>query len=176
MDQDLKKENSRTIFLIMAASLSLSAFFQFDSTSISSFSKILVVGSGSLMLAAVLLMLANILPQSVKHKLVFTRLNNELPGCRIDLLCKSDPRVEYEKVNENWPDVFAEAIDGATRNSRWYHQIYKPVKDTREVLQAHRSFLLYRDTFSGLLLIFMAVDSDCNLRASICLSNCERSK
>ena len=177
MENDLKKENSRNIFFIMAASLVLSVFIQFDSKLLPSLIELAVVGSGSLMLSAILVMLANILPQSVKHKLmlsailvmlanilpqsvkhklIFTRMENELPACRIDRLCKKDSRVNYEAVKKQWPDVFSENIDGVTRNSLWYQQIYKPVKDAREVLQAHRSFLLYRDTFSGLTLIFLA--------------------
>jgi hypothetical protein len=155
MENDLKKENSRNVFLIMAASLVLSGFIQFDAK-LSSLIDLAVAGSGSLMLSAVLVMLANILPQSVKHKIVFTRPKNELPGCRIDRLCKKDSRINYEAVNKQWPDVFSENIDGVTRNSLWYQQIYKPVINAREVLQAHRSFLLYRDTFSGLMLIFLA--------------------
>ena len=156
MENDLKKENSRNIFFIMAASLVLSALIQFESSSLSSLIELAVVGSGSLMFSAVLVMLANILPQSVKHKFVFTRLKNELPACRIDRLCKKDSRVNYDSVKKKWPEVFSEDIEGFTRNSLWYQQIYKPVKDVREVIQAHRSFLLYRDTFSGLTLIFLA--------------------
>jgi hypothetical protein len=156
MEIDLKKENSRNVFLIMAASLVFSAFFQFGSESMTSLIELAVVGSGSVMLSAVLLMLTNILPQSVKHKFVFTRLKNELPACRVNQLCIKDSRIEYDFVKKRWPEVFADKIDGDTRNSRWYQQIYKPVKDTREVLQAHRTFLLYRDTFSGLTLIFLA--------------------
>ena len=155
MENDLKKENTRNIFFIMAASLVLSAFIQFDAK-LSSLIDLAVAGSGSLMLSAVLVMLANTLPQSVKHKIVFTRLKNELPGCRIDRLCKKDSRINYEAVKKHWPDVFSENSDGITRNSLWYQQIYQPVKNAREVLQAHRSFLLYRDTFSGLMLIFLA--------------------
>jgi len=155
MENDLKKENSRNVFLIMAASLVLSAFFQLGSKSIASLIELAVVGGGSLMLSAILLMLTNIVPQSVKHKFVFTRLKNELPACRVNQLCRKDSRVEYGLVKERWPEVFSDDVDGDTRNSRWYQQIYKPVKDTREVLQAHRTFLLYRDTFSGLALIFL---------------------
>jgi hypothetical protein len=155
METDLKKENSKSIFLIMAASLVLSAFFQFDSTSVSGLIELLVIGSGSLMFSVVLVMLANVLPQNIKHKLIFTRLKNELPACRVDQLCRKDSRVEYEVVEKRWPEVFLEEIDGATRNSRWYKQIYKPVKDMHEVLQAHRSFLLYRDAFTGVFLILL---------------------
>lgn len=157
MEVDLKKENNKNIFFIMAASLVASLFFQFGYKAVSSFSDAFMAGGMSLMLSAVLVMLANIIPHGIKHKIVFTRLKNELPACRIDQLCKSDPRVEYEAIKNKWPDVFSEdQIDGSVRNSRWYQQVYKTVKDTPEVLQAHRSFLLYRDAFSGLLMIFIA--------------------
>ena len=156
MENDLKKENSRNVFLIMAASLVLSAFFQLGSKNAAGFIELAVVGGGSLMFSSVLLMLVNIVPQNVKHKLVFTRLKNELPASRVNQLCMKDSRVEYDLVKERWPEVFSDDIDGYARNSRWYQQIYKPVKDTREVLQAHRAFLLYRDTFSGLALIFLS--------------------
>lgn len=155
MEIDLKKENSKNIFLIMAASLAASAFFQFELESISTTTEMFTAGGTSLMLSVILVMLANIIPQSVKHKLVFTRIKNELPACRVDKLCGNDHRVEYEKLVNRWPEVFSQEIDDATRNSRWYKQIYKPVKDKKEVLQAHRSFLLYRDSFSGLTLIFL---------------------
>ena len=156
MESDLKKENSRSIYCIMVASLAASSFFQFGGPSASNFVELAIAGSGSLVISAVLVMLANLLPQSIKHKLVFTRIKNELPASRVDRLCKNDPRLEYELVEKRWPEVFAEDIDSATRNSRWYQQIYKPVKNVAEVLQAHRSFLLYRDTFTGLLLILVA--------------------
>ena len=156
MENDLKKENTRNIFLLVAASLVLSAFFQLGSKSITSWIELAVAGSGSLVLSAVLLMLTNIIPQSIKHKLVFTRFDNELPASRVNQLCMKDSRIEYDLVQKRWPEVFSDDIDEKTRNSRWYQKIYKPVKDAREVMQAHRAFLLYRDTFSGLALIFLA--------------------
>jgi hypothetical protein len=156
MEIDLKKENSRSIYCIMVASLVASAFFQLGGPSASNLVELAIAGSGSLVVSAVLVMIANLLPQSIKHKLVFTRFKNELPGGRVDRLCKNDPRLEYGLVENRWPEVFADDIDSATRNSRWYQQIYKPVKDVAEVLQAHRSFLLYRDTFTGLLLVLVA--------------------
>ncbi len=156
MESDLKKENSRSIYCIMVASLAASAFFQFGGPSASNLIELAIAGSGSLVISAVLVMVANLLPQAIKHKLIFTRFKNELPGGRVDRLCKNDPRLEYGLIENRWPEVFANGIDSATRNSRWYQQIYKPVKDVAEVLQAHRSFLLYRDTFTGLLLILVA--------------------
>jgi len=155
MEIDLKRENSKNIFLIMAASLAASAFFQFELESISTTTEMFTAGGASLMLSVILVMLANVIPQSLKHKFIFTRIKNELPACRVDKLCRNDHRVEYKKLVKRWPEVFSPEIDDATRNSRWYKQIYKPVKDEKEVLQAHRSFLLYRDSFSGLVIIFL---------------------
>lgn len=155
MEIDLKKENSKNIFFLMAASLVCSAFIQMGAASTTNLMNLVVIGGGSVMFSAVSLMITNIIPQSIKHKLVFTRLSNELPACRIDRLCQEDSRVEYSSVKSNWPDVFAYDITPDTRNSRWYQQIYKPVKNFKEVLQAHRTFLLYRDTFTGMLLILV---------------------
>ncbi|MCB1689313.1 MAG: hypothetical protein KDI33_12535 [Halioglobus sp.] len=156
MDSDLKKENSSALFLILATSLVVSALFQFDLKVVSGLMDAAVIGGSGVMLSAVLVMIANLIPHSIKHKLVFTRFKNELAGCRVDSLCRRDTRIDYELAQARWPNVFEEGIDPDTRNSRWYHQIYKPVRNEPSVLQAHRSFFLYRDAFSGLLLIFLA--------------------
>lgn len=155
MQQDIKKENAKSVFFIMAASLACSAVIQMDVSSNMPLVDYAVVGSGGVLLSAVLVMLSNLLPADVKQKLVFMRLKNELPASRVHFLCKKDPRIEYGVVESRWPEVFDIEIDEATRNTRWYHQIYKTVKDTEEVKQSHRSFLLYRDAFAGLLIIFL---------------------
>lgn len=155
MARDLKQENTKSIFLIMLASLLFSAFIQFGFFFLPGMIDTLAVGGSGLVLSALLVLLANLLPHNTKHKLVFTRYRDELPACRVDQLCRKDPRIEYDIVSQRWPEVFNEDIDGNTRNSLWYQQIYKPVKDFQEVSQAHRNFLLYRDTFSGLFLILL---------------------
>ncbi len=114
-------------------------------------------GAVSLILSAVLLMLTNLLGHNIKHKLVFTRISNEMPGSRCHTLCKKDPRIDMGVVDTRWPDVFSEETSDSDRNSRWYRHIYKGVKDAPEVLQAHRNFLLYRDVFSGLIGVGLVV-------------------
>lgn len=155
MQQDLKKENIKSVFFIMTASLACSAMIQLDVSSGAHLTEYAAAGSGSLVLSAVLVMLSNLVPADIKQKLVFMRLKNELPASRVQLLCKKDPRIEFEVVKSRWPEVFNEEIDDSTRNTRWYHQIYKTVKDFEEVRQSHRSFLLYRDAFAGLLVILL---------------------
>ncbi|CAA0121057.1 Uncharacterised protein [Halioglobus japonicus] len=155
MANDLKSENFKSLFFILAASLVASVLLQFDLKNAENFTELAVAGTGGLLLSALLVMVANLIPQSIKHKLVFTRMSHELPACRVDRLSRSEPRIDYDLVRAKWPDVFEEGLDGSVRNSRWYQQIYKPVKNEPSVLQAHRSFLLYRDAFSGLLLILI---------------------
>ena len=156
MEQDLKKENNTNLFLILAASLLCSALIQIDISSVIRIGELAALGSSGLMLSAVLVMLTNLLPHDVKHKFVFLRYKNEMPACRVHKLCIKEPRIEYEDLRSRWPDIFDDGIDEQTRNSRWYQKIYKNVKDFPEVRQGHRNFLLYRDAFSGLLIITLA--------------------
>ena len=48
-------------------------------------------------------------------------------------------------------------IEESAQNAYWYREIYSPVKNTPEVLQAHRSFLLYRDAASGLFIFLIGL-------------------
>jgi len=43
------------------------------------------------------------------------------------------------------------------QNAYWYSEIYRPVRNAPEVLQAHRSFLLCRDAAAGLFLLFWGI-------------------
>lgn len=155
MGMELKRENNKNVFLIMAASLAGSALIQGGSVGAADINDLALFGGGGLLLSVILVMLANILPQEIKHKLVFLRLKNEMPACRIHELCRKEPRIEFQSLILRWPDIFANDIDEAARNSRWYQQIYKVVAEKNEVRQSHRSFLLYRDSFSGLLIILL---------------------
>ena len=148
---DLKKENNKSIFLILAAAILICSGFQLGFDRLPSWIEAGVSGTTSLILSAVLIMLSNLIGHNIKHKLVFTRISNEMPGSRCQTLCKKDPRIDMVVVEAKWPEVFAEATSVNDRNSLWYRKIYKGVKDTPEVVQAHRNFLLYRDVFSGLI-------------------------
>lgn len=155
MSTDLKKDNNHTIFLILAAAILISAGFQIGFSELPEVSEVLIAGTASTVFSAVLVMLTNLLPHDIKHKLVFTRPFNEMPASRIHKLTFKDPRIDSELASSRWPDVFDNEIEPEHRNSRWYQQIYKLVKDKPEVLQAHRSFLLYRDVFSGMVMLLL---------------------
>jgi len=156
VEKDLKKQNNAMIAALLSAAVLVCLGFQYGFNSLPTLKEGLLTGVAGVITLAVLVFITHLLPHDIKHKLVFTRFVNEMPGGRVHLLCKRDSRVVYADVASQWPHVFDEAIAAGDRNSFWYRDIYKPVRDTLEVLQSHRSFLLYRDTFSGLvaLLIF----------------------
>lgn len=101
--------------------------------------------------------LASLLPADFKHKLVFLRFSDVLPGHRSKELCLTDPRLDNDTLAGRWPELFNDDMPPSKQNSFWYGKIYSPVKDTNEVKQAHRSFLLYRDALSGIFLLLLTI-------------------
>jgi hypothetical protein len=96
-----------------------------------------------------------LIPADIKHILVFFRLRDVLPGHRFIGLSEKDPRIGGEAL-ENIVDDFAEKrCDPALQNQFWYSEIYRSSKDAPEVISVHKSFLLYRDMASVLLVCLM---------------------
>ena len=102
-------------------------------------------------------LLSNTLPNSIKNMIVYLRFRNVLSGHRCNKICKKDPRLSKEQLEKRWPELFVEQMKDSERNSFWYNEIYSPVKNAPEVLQAHRSFLLYRDSASGLFILMIGM-------------------
>lgn len=157
MSTDLKKDNNPKIAALLTVVILVCAGFQYGFSFLFEFQKTVISLVGSAACSAVLVLITNLLPHNIKHKLVFTRFKNEMPGGRVDKLCRQDARILYSDVETKWPDVFAVEISENERNSRWYRDVYKPVKDKLEVQQAHRNFLLYRDVLSGLISLIIGV-------------------
>ena len=101
--------------------------------------------------------MSNFLPNSAKHILVFFRFHNVLPGHRCKRICEKDSRLCVEHLEKKWPELFVEDMDASAQNSYWYSKIYSPARNAPEVLQAHRSFLLYRDAASGLFILMIGL-------------------
>ena len=53
--------------------------------------------------------------------------------------------------------LFLHEMDEDEQNAYWYKEIYRPVRNEPEVLQAHRSFLLFRDAATGLFLLLVGI-------------------
>lgn len=156
MSTDLKKENNKSIFSILIAVILVCTGFQLGFNKLPDLAETLVAGTASTLFSAILVMLTNLLSHNIKHKMIFTRFVDEMPASRVNKLCFNDSRVDFRAAQKRWPEIFDPLTSSSERNSLWYRHIYKPVKDTNEVRQAHRSFLLYRDVFSGLVIIFFS--------------------
>lgn len=155
MSSDLKKGIQPHLVALISAAVFLSIGFQWSFRAVPTLHEAIMTGTAGVVLAAVLVLCTNLIGHDIKHKLVYTRYVNEMPGSRADRLCRKDPRIDYGQACSKWPGVFGEAVNDSDRNARWYSDIYKSVRDVDEVRQSHRNFLLYRDAFSGLLMLII---------------------
>jgi len=155
MKASLKKDNHLSIFYILMFTMLIAASFQLGFENWPDWSEAAITGTCSVLFSAILVMLTHILPHSIKHKLLFFRWKDELPGCRCHELAQRDLRINDESAQVAWPELFDETTSGNKRNAIWYEKIYRPYKEAPEVQQAHLQFLLYRDVFSGLVVIMV---------------------
>lgn len=149
----LKNDNQIKLFGLVSAALLICSWLQFGSIAKNDLTDYLLFGGCSALMSVVIVMFTHVLPSHIKHKIIFTRIKDELPASRVHYLCQKDPRILYEEVHVKWPEVFSESTPAKTRNALWYKHIYRPVQDQNSVVQAHQHFLLYRDVFSSLAII-----------------------
>ncbi|MCY4362892.1 MAG: hypothetical protein OXE42_12025 [Gammaproteobacteria bacterium] len=157
-EKDLKSQNTVPLTAIYVGTLTLMVLVQWGVLEAFAFTDQLF--KQSFVMAAITsfgALLSHILPNSVKHALLFLRISNVLPGHRCKTLCANDQRLSMVLLQEKWPELFVHDMAEVSQNAYWYKEIFSPVKDTREVLQAHRSFLLYRDAVSGLFVLLTAM-------------------
>ena len=62
-----------------------------------------------------------------------------------------------DDLKRRWPELFAKEMRESDQNSYWYKHIYAPARDAPQVMQAHGSFLLYRDALAGLTILFLGL-------------------
>jgi len=83
-----------------------------------------------------------ILRSSWKEALVFWRLKDPLPGCRVFTeLAKSDPRIDMSRLVAELGTL---PVETKAQNSKWY-SLYKEMKDELTVKESHKQYLLYRE-------------------------------
>lgn len=157
-EKDLKTQNRASLTAVYCGTFFLLALAHWSVEEAYVFTTRLAQQAG--IMAAITVfgaVLSDSLPNSAKHILVFFRFHNVLPGHRCKTLCKKDPRLSMEHLEKGWPKLFVQEMEESAQNAYWYKEIYTPVKDTLEVLQAHRSFLLYRDAASGLFILLIGL-------------------
>jgi len=147
--KDLKAQNSRTVAAIIGAGVLAAGAAHLGLSETQTWRLALLSIGGAGAAAPFAVWLTNLLPVAWKHKLAFFRLKNEMAGHRVVDLCARDPRLTADSLREKWPALFNADTEIEIRNSLWYDLIYRPVRDKPEVVQAHRSFLLYRDCAGG---------------------------
>lgn len=98
------------------------------------------------------LVLTYVLPSGWKHRLIYTRWNNPLPGSRaFGELVDKDERISREQlVSEHGklPEL------PEAQNALWY-KIYKSKQEYPVVLNSHGRWLLFRDLFAISLILVL---------------------
>ena len=80
------------------------------------------------------------------------------PRCRrVRWSRELDPRLICGDLRRRWPSLFLDEMQEDKQNAYWYNEIYRPVRNAPEVLQAHRSFLVFRDAAAGLFLLLVGI-------------------
>ena len=154
MGQDLKAQNSSPLAAIYIGTLLLVAFVHWSVEEVFDFS--LQLGQQALVVAAITSfggVLSNVLPNTVKHGLVYMRFRNALSGHRCYQICMRDARFHEADLKDKWPVLFGGKMKESEQNKYWYREIYWPIRNSPEIAQAHRSFLLYRDAATGLYIL-----------------------
>lgn len=79
MTTDLKTQNNLKISALLAAAILICAGFQRGFDSVPTLQQGLFTGTAGIIFSAVLVLITNLLPHNIKHKLVFLRLVDEMP-------------------------------------------------------------------------------------------------
>ena len=158
MEKDLKAQNVRALTAIYGGTLFLVAAIHWSVEDV--FAVSLQLGQQVFVVATLTAfgaVLSNFLPNWLKHPLVYFRFRNALSGHRCRRICTKDPRLLLADLQREWPLLFAEKMNESEQNSYWYTEIYRPVRNEPEVVQAHRSFLLFRDAAAGLFVLLLGL-------------------
>lgn len=141
----LKTQNLPLLAMIMIAQLLIAYLL---SSPDFGWSVIEEFAEGSVVMAAIMLLAAlfsSLLPASVKHQLVYLRLNNTLPGHRFLHLAAQDPRIDLLALQHKVMPLMPLNATEAQQNRVWYQHIYHLLQNEVQVKDAHKAFLLWRD-------------------------------
>ena len=158
MEKDLKAQNVLSLTAIYSGTLFLVAVVHWSVEEVFAIS--LQLGQQVLVVAAMTsfgAVLSNFLPNELKHPLVYFRFKNVLSGHRCRRICMKDPRLLSADLERKWPMLFLREMRESEQNSYWYREIYRPLRNAPEVVQAHRSFLLFRDAATGLFVLLLGL-------------------
>ena len=149
----LKTQNLPTLALVMIAQVVVAyglSNADFNWASLNLFSPDTVIVTLIIVLAG---LFSSLLPASVKHQLVFLRLNNVLPGHRFLQLAAHDPRIDLLALQHRVMPLMPLNAEAHVQNRVWYQYIYQPLQQAPLVKDSHKAFLLWRDSMVVSLVI-----------------------
>ncbi len=98
------------------------------------------------------LALVYFLPPELKHRLVFLRWKNPLPGSRaFSELVDKDTRISKEDLEREYGTF---PVEPDEQNGLWY-KIYKTKQSDKVVQNSHGRWLLFRDIFCTAFVVFL---------------------
>lgn len=101
-----------------------------------------------------ILLISAVIPQSVKHVLVFWRIRDVLPSHRaFSSLAQNDPRVDLQKLK----DRVGELPHRPEEQQNLWFTIYQRHKTDAAVVDSHRMFLIFRDVAALSLALALAI-------------------
>ena len=142
----LKTQNLPMLALVIIAQVSVAYGFSIPDFS---WSAIEVFSPDTVVMALIMLsaaLFSSLLPASVKHQLVFFRLNNVLPGHRFMQLAAYDPRIDLLGLQHKVMPLMPLNAPQEQQNRVWYQHIYQPLQHEPLIKDAHKAFLLWRDS------------------------------
>jgi len=98
------------------------------------------------------LALTYLLPSEWKHRFIYTRWQDPLPGSRVFTeLVKKDSRISYEDLVARYGKLPETPRD---QNILWY-KIYKKKQSDAVVIDSHGRWLLFRDMFAISIIVLV---------------------
>lgn len=154
----LKAENSKALWLLTSADIVVIVLvltgFAFTRASLTELAQSALVRGIFLAAAGPLIavFLNDLLPSNLKASIVFLRLKDALPGHRaFSVHAEADPRIDMATLKKNIGEFPQSPRD---QNTCWY-RLFQKYQSNVIVSDAHKRFLLFRDSSCLTLLITM---------------------
>lgn len=155
MDKRLKNYNKILWIFIaynIAVFICLFSYSKFNLTNLNDIYS-LIFKSSIIMSTSIIItiVLNNLITPDFKAKIVFWKIKDPLPGCRIFTeLINKDSRIDMELIKEKYGEL---PTDSFEQNKLWY-KIYTKHRFDNMVFDTHREFLISRD-LTGLSFVFL---------------------
>lgn len=109
--------------------------------------------SSVILLFGLSIILEGILSSNLKAIIVFNRIKNPLPGCRVFTeIAPKDNRINMQKLTARYDNKLPS--EPSSQNSEWF-RLYKIFENVEVVEDSHKSFLLTRDLLALSIIMFV---------------------